>query len=356
MNIDPSTRPRESIANAEALILDRNRSNEWRSLVIAELAQLQKYADEGRARLRSTNGVEGQQHIQDLIDELERNRIALTTLLESKAKPSPWPIVLVASIVGVLIAVVALYLLISKLPTVPSLTQNQSEILLPKPIAHAPSIPSCGVAQDDIDARIWIEGIQAQSVCDALVVLIRESGKQPSTWDGRIHGSSDSFYPVCSDALSAFSYEVIDTGMHIFGESWCQWIVKKYGASKKPTSPDLFGIIRTARQAEEEDSKSKNAAERATKDTNKAIYAAACKEHKGYISEGEVCVADYPGWSHQRVAINEDGSWNSDQADTERLNCETRKKDSDLAAQNGRAWKDVPEYHPDTGVCFRGNQ
>jgi hypothetical protein len=116
----------------------------------------------------------------------------------------------------------------------------------------------------------------------------------------------------------------MDTGNHFYGTEWCQWIAQAYCGSASATTPDLFGIVTAAQQAENAQQQSQNAASQATQESQQSIYTTAWKQHNGYIDNG-YCVVDYPGWSSQRVTINSDGTWDAAQADINHANCEIAK-------------------------------
>lgn len=218
-----------------------------------------------------------------------------------------------------------------------------------------PKGTSCGIGLLEANVRIWIEGQDAQKVCGNITAMIRQQGKQPTGWDGKIPDESASDYrPVCSDAIPALSYEVVDTGGRLYGTEWCKWMVQTYGGSGSVTAPDLFGIISASQKAENTRQQNENAAIQATEEAQKLIYKTACKQHNGYIENGH-CVVDYPGWSSQSVTIDPDGTWNAAQADINRGNCQIEMQNASAAAQGGRPWTKIPQYHPDTGVCVHGN-
>jgi hypothetical protein len=113
----------------------------------------------------------------------------------------------------------------------------------------APSAANgCGVGYTGFDARIWIQGSGAQSACARVITSIRAGGNQPASWDGSL-GATPGFQAICSDQLSSFSYEVVDTGAHLLGTQLCQYMVTQFGASSSTTVPDLFGIVATADNA-----------------------------------------------------------------------------------------------------------
>lgn len=367
MDIQPSTRPREAIANAEILLFSRNRNSKWHALVVTEIAQLRRFAQDGNVRLQSETSVEGQEHIRKLIEELEKSCINLEVAASSptKAIGVPWMIIASVVIAGVAVAIMGLYFFASRL--LPSSngsdarqTRTTSQQLTTSSQLSAQD--SCGIALFGSNVRIWIEGQNAQQVCNDLVQSVRKGGGQPSSWNGQLTIELSDAAPVCSDILPKIKYEVVDTGANINGSSWCQWMTQKYGASKNPTNPDLFGIIKAVRQASltvtneaQQVAESARKSVQATTATKKAVYAAACKAHNGYTGDSGNCVVDYPGWSHQRVAIQEDGAWDVDRAESERRQCEMSKADADAAEKNGRPWTTPPQYHPDTGVCSRGS-
>ncbi len=226
-----------------------------------------------------------------------------------------------------------------------------------RPPSQATPIPrtaSCGVGLLDTNVRIWIDGQDAEKACGSVTAMIRQQGNQPTDWDGQLSESANSYRPVCSDALPTLRYEVVDTGNHFYGTEWCHWMVSVHGSSGSATTPDLFGIVSAAQQAENAQQQTQNAASQATKEAQQLIYTTACKQHNGHIDNG-YCVVDYPGWSSQRVTINPDGIWDAVEADINRANCETAMQDASAAAQDGQPWSNPPQYHPDTGVCVHGN-
>lgn len=139
------------------------------------------------------------------------------------------------------------------LPTIaqlPTLTHTTTAPAIPTPIIKPkPTQPtvgnetSCGVGLYDHNVRIWIEGQAAQEACSIIIALIRQQGSQPIGWDGYIYEIYSDYQPVCSDILPELAYEVVDTGSHLYGTEWCQWMVQFYGASGVLTEPDLMGII-----------------------------------------------------------------------------------------------------------------
>lgn len=109
------------------------------------------------------------------------------------------------------------------------------------PAATTAASASCGIGYADHDVKVWIVGSGAAAACSKVTSAIRNGGSQPVTWDGTL--SSGGYQAVCSDQLTQFSYEVVDTGGHIIGTSMCQYMAQHFGSSGTPTDPDLFGII-----------------------------------------------------------------------------------------------------------------
>ncbi|MGH9194244.1 MAG: hypothetical protein ACRD1T_00710, partial [Acidimicrobiia bacterium] len=73
-----------------------------------------------------------------------------------------------------------------------------------------------------------------------------------------------------------------------------------------------------------------------------------------YLDEYEVCRIDYPGWEGQRVALNRDGSFDQETADTERENCRSNAEDARISAEDGYPWSEQPKYYERTGICTPG--
>lgn len=84
----------------------------------------------------------------------------------------------------------------------------------------------------------------------------------------------------------------------------------------------------------------------------------ACRQRGGRAEIGSffTCWIDYPGWPDERVALNDDGSFDEEEAELERENCEIRKQDADAAREEGRPWSEEPRYYPETGICTPGRR
>lgn len=149
---------------------------------------------------------------------------------------------LLAQVTKLLLPAITLFLgACSQAPSVSPTTPNVQ-------ITPVPMETSCGLGILNANTRIWIRGRDAQQACGHVTAMIRQQGKQPTGWDGNIAQPASDYQPVCSDALLTFSYEVVDTGGHVYGTEWCQWMARTYGVSGSVTVPDLFGIINTAQQ------------------------------------------------------------------------------------------------------------
>lgn len=216
----------------------------------------------------------------------------------------------------------------------------------------------CGVGLLDHNVRLWAEGEYAQDLCSRLVNSIRQGGDQPTVWNGQLSAADASSYEaVCSDRFSNLSYEVVDTGGHSYGRSWCRGIVSTYGTSGLVTDPDLFNIVHPAQQSQNATLNAPLTAIPATAAAQQSIYANACKQHNGYIDIngfGE-CMVDYPGAPRQEIPLNPDGTWNEDMAESIRTMCDGAMQYATAAAQDGQPMSEPPQYHPDTGVCVQGN-
>ncbi|MEP7294064.1 MAG: hypothetical protein ABI835_19915, partial [Chloroflexota bacterium] len=198
--------------------------------------------------------------------------------------------------------ITVLFLLFSgctQAPTV-QIALTPSKIIVTTPrqqVVPTATVEFCGVGLVDHYVRMWVQGQGAQIVCDSLVVAIRREGEQPTIWDGQLLENATSYEPVCSDRSSLLGYEVIDTGGHTYGTSWCQWMVSTYGASGSITDPDLFNIVSPAQQAENAQMETQIAAPYAPIESQQTAYAIACIEHNGYIATNGFgsCRVDYPG-------------------------------------------------------------
>lgn len=87
MNITPSTRPTEAIANTDLLMRAAVRDEQWRAAVESELNQLAKFAAEGNGRLADTSDPATRRHIATLLQDLERAR---NRLKEATQPPDDW--------------------------------------------------------------------------------------------------------------------------------------------------------------------------------------------------------------------------------------------------------------------------
>lgn len=108
-------------------------------------------------------------------------------------------------------------------------------------------------------------------------------------------------------------------------------------------------------QAAEEERAERDAEAQAERLEEDARFAAACSDRGGYVSEGGVsCLVDYPGWPAQLVPLSLDGSFNSDQAELSRQNCELAAQVAASGAASGLPWREQPQYYETTGVCTPG--
>jgi len=246
----------------------------------------------------------------------------------------------------------------------------------PSPIAERGSVEplqvaadspplSCGVGVLSAHARMWIAGPDAQRACSGLTILILQQGNEPTTWDGVIIGGASDYRPICVGVVTSVTYEVIDTGTHLLGTTWCHWAVQVYGASNRPARPDVFGIIGPAQETEaarqqynlatsQAIATAKQLGDRATRAAEQQTYADGCREHNGYLENG-FCLVDYTGSPKWRVTINYDGTWDAAQANANRRLCESAAQQAVYAAGDGHGWAVLPEYHDDTGVCIQGH-
>jgi len=71
MQITPSTRPTETISNANLLLATVVHDEAWRAYAKTELEQLAKFVDEGKARQEASTEPEVRQHVQRLVANLE---------------------------------------------------------------------------------------------------------------------------------------------------------------------------------------------------------------------------------------------------------------------------------------------
>jgi hypothetical protein len=221
------------------------------------------------------------------------------------------------------------------------------------PTRTAPVISRCGVGRSDANVRIWVEGQDAQQVCSVVLQTIRQGGGQPIAWNGRILRTLGEYEPICSDALPTFSYEVVDTGGHLYGTWLCSMMVQTYGASDKATEPDLLGIF-SAQYTEATRQQAEKAAIQATEQARQRSYEIACEQHHGFVNLYGFCVVEYPGSLVQQVTINDDGTWDEIQAKSNKEECDIDMQSADMDAQAGHPWRRLPKYHADTGVCVRG--
>lgn len=207
-----------------------------------------------------------------------------------------------ALVVGIVLLLLLFFLARYRLPSVQNSATTLANIPLqiPPPKATARQTTSaCGIGISGHNARIWIEGQEAQEACALLTIALRQSGRQPTNWNGQLSGDVWNYSAVCSDQLPSLTYEVIDTGGQSLGSSMCEWVAGSYGASPSPTDPDLFGIVQTAQQAREA------------------------------MIDGEV-------------------------AETMREVCEMAIQQATADASAGRRWTEAPHYNSKTGECDYG--
>ena len=249
-------------------------------------------------------------------------------------------------------------------PAAPAPTTH-SRTVEPSQAGASPGPGACGVGVLGAHARMWMEGPDALHACSSLTIKIQQQGNQPVGWDGIIIGSAIDYRPVCARAVPTITYEVIDTGSHLIGTTWCQWVVEVYGASNTAAALDIFGIVGQSQQTEVAQQHRDAATsqpiatatqknDQATQATRQRAYASGCGQYNGYIENG-FCLVDYPASPKWAVAINYDGTWNAAQADFNRRNCANDAQLAARAAQDGHAWLVPPQYHSDTGVCIQGH-
>jgi hypothetical protein len=231
-------------------------------------------------------------------------------------------------------------------------TETATSLTLP---TQAEAGSSCGVGLKDHDVLIYVVGQRSQQTCREIRIMIQKQGQQPTNWDGVVLKALGDYDAVCSDVVSGFAYEVVDTGGKSYGTNWCMWVANTYGASGLGTGPDGLGIIRAGQQLQDQSRKTQTATSQATMNARNQNYSNTCKQHNGYIRASGNCVVDYPGWPAQPVTLSPDGTWDSIGADSNRRNCELNAEDAASAAKAGRPWTSAPQYHPDTGVCVHGN-
>jgi hypothetical protein len=89
-----------------------------------------------------------------------------------------------------------------------------------------------------------------------------------------------------------------------------------------------------------------------------ARFKSTCAKRHGTYSEsnavGNLCTVSFKDAQDQVVPIDDNGDWDAQQAAANREDCSLAQQDSDAADKDGSPWSVKPTYHPDMGVCDRG--